>query len=163
MFDRTLNPGQLEIVREIVDGNATGDIDIAVYRDVVDELRLHAATRTVASRSSMDRSTNETDADDRAKATPLSDGTDRLFNIEKLRFSDGDGGTVDYDIDDLFKPCAGAPVISDMTPTEGQRLTVDASGIQDATAWDVPATSGSHPPMERPGPISPERPRDLHA
>ena len=36
MFDRTLNPGQLEIVREIVDGNATGDIDTAVYTDVVD-------------------------------------------------------------------------------------------------------------------------------
>ena len=35
MLSATLNPGQLSIVREIVDGKQAGDIDTAVYTDVV--------------------------------------------------------------------------------------------------------------------------------
>src|SRR5690606_36057122 len=75
-----------------------------------------------------------------------------LFNIEMLRFSDGNGGTVDYRVDQLFNiPATGAPVISDTTPTEGQLLTVDTSGIADenglgagefAFQWQVSTDNG---------------------
>lgn len=141
MFDRTLNPGQLNIVREILDGDATGDVDIAVYTDIVDNYSFarNADGSITVTHSGFDDDDGEgPDGEDIPEETGvnrISDGSDRLFNIEVLRFSDGNGGTVEIALDDLpfpNAPATGAPAISDLTPTEGQALTVDVSSIADA-------------------------------
>ncbi|NYT45449.1 heme peroxidase [Alcaligenaceae bacterium] len=133
VFDRTINPGNLGIAREILDGNVAGDIDTAVYTDVVEN---YTFTRNADGSITVDHSGFDEDAgpdgDENLIVGPVSDGIDRLFNIEVLRFSDGNGGTVDYQVDQLFNIAAtGAPVISDLTPTEGLALTVDTSSIAD--------------------------------
>ena len=133
VFSREVNPGNLSIVREILDGNAEGDIDTAVYTDVMEN---YTFTRHDDGSITVDHSGFDEDAidDDVEELTPrpVSDGVDRLFNIEKLRFSDGEGGTVEYFVDELFNmPATGAPIISDQTPTEGQPLSVDLTGIAD--------------------------------
>ncbi|OYU01216.1 MAG: hypothetical protein CFE36_12075 [Sphingomonadaceae bacterium PASS1] len=121
MIDRALNPGQLSIVREILDGSKAGDQDVAVYRDVMTNysfVRNADGSTTVTHNAVL--LGNETD------------GEDRLFNMEKMRFSDGNGGTVTYDINAVVPvPATGAPTISDTTPIEGQVLTVDLTTIID--------------------------------
>jgi Ca2+-binding RTX toxin-like protein len=121
MMTRTLNPGQLSIVREILDGNQTGDQDAAFYRDVVTNysfVRNEDGSVTVTHNAVLDG--GETD------------GSDRLFNIENLIFSDGLGGSVVYDINALIPaPATGVPVLSMTTPMEGSLLTVDTTGIAD--------------------------------
>ena len=78
LFDRTLNPGQLTIIREILDGdpNNTG-IDTAVYRGNQAE---YTITRNDDGSVTVTHDTPLTDA--------LDDGTDRLFNIEQIQFAD---------------------------------------------------------------------------
>ncbi|OGB28861.1 MAG: hypothetical protein A3I16_03615 [Burkholderiales bacterium RIFCSPLOWO2_02_FULL_66_35] len=86
MLDRTLNPGQLSIVREILDGDPdnTGT-DTAFYRGNFDEY--------LTERNAIDGSWTVTHL---VGAAPVGggnngtfDGTDRLFNIERLVFGDG--------------------------------------------------------------------------
>ncbi|MEJ7929782.1 peroxidase family protein [Ramlibacter sp. AN1015] len=78
MFDRTLNPGQLTIIREILEAeSAQNDIDTAVYRGNLSEydIEFHDdGSITVA------HLTPQSDL--------LDDGVDRLFNIERLQFAD---------------------------------------------------------------------------
>lgn len=138
MFDRTVNPGQLSIVREIVDGDAAdAGVDVAVYTDVVENYTFtrNADGSVTVDHTGFDDAADGDDAPEETVRNPLSDGADRLFNIEKLRFSDGAGGTVEYDVGDLVaapnSPATGAPTISDTTPTEGQNLTVSLAGVAD--------------------------------
>lgn len=161
MVTGEINPAQLSIVRELLDGDAANaSTDIAVYTDVVAN---YTFTRNADGSITVDHTgfTDPGDGEDEngedipeetLQNRPLSDGTDRLFNIEKLRFSDGNGGTVDYLVSQLInEPATGAPVISDMTPTEGQVLTVDTSGIADANGiasgfsyqWQVSENGGT--------------------
>lgn len=155
MFDRTVNPGQLEIVREIVDGDsANSGVDVAAYTDV---LANYTFTRNADGSISVAHTppvvTDPVDPldptpEDEAGETPenvetgengepnrTSDGVDRVFNIEKLRFSDGNGGTVEYFLNQLPFPATGAPIIVDPTPTngmvsptEGQSLSISRTG-----------------------------------
>ena len=129
MLSRELNPGQLSIVREILDGNKVGDADVAVYRDVLSNysfVRNADGSTTVTHNAVLVG--NETD------------GSDRLTNIEKLSFSDGAGGTVVYDINAVVPVAAsGAPTISDTTPIEGQVLTADLTTIIDPNGVLNPA------------------------
>lgn len=91
MFDRTLNPSQLEIVREIIDGNEEGDVDVAVYTDVRAN---YTVTRNADGSVTVDHTGFDPDGgpdgDEETVPNPVSDGTDRLFNIERLRFADGE-------------------------------------------------------------------------
>ncbi|CAN1548371.1 An_peroxidase_bacterial_2 domain containing protein [Sphingomonadaceae bacterium] len=120
MLDRTLNPGQLSIVREILDTDIAGSQDTAVYRG---ELGEYEFVRNA------DGSTTVTHV---PPANQIDDGTDRLFNIEKLTFADGLGGTVTYDINAVVPVAAtGAPTINNITPTERDVLSVDLAGITD--------------------------------
>lgn len=153
VFDRTINPGSLAIVREILDGNVEGDVDTAVYTDVMEN---YTFTRNEDGSITVDHSGFDEDAgpDGEENGIPnaFSDGVDRLFNIEVLRFSDGNGGTVDYQVNQLFNiPATGAPLISDTTPTEGQLLSVNTSGIADENGlgtdgfsyqWQVSSDNG---------------------
>lgn len=162
MVTGEINPAQLSIVREILDGDtANASTDIAVYTDVVEN---YTFTRNADGSITVDHTgfTDPGDGEDEngedipeetLQNRPLSDGTDRLFNIEKLRFSDGNGGTVEYTISQLInEPATGVPVISDLTPTEGQALTVDTSGIADANGiasgfsyqWQVSEDGGAN-------------------
>src|SRR5690606_5179472 len=99
VFDRTINPGNLGIAREILDGNVAGDVDTAVYTDVVEN---YTFTRNADGSITVDHSGFDEDElpddDEERVDKPASDGVDRLFNIEVLRFSDGNGGTVDYQV-----------------------------------------------------------------
>ena len=109
MFNRTFNPGQLQIVREILTANGAGDTDVAVFSDLranYDLINNPNGTLTVV----------------HARGT-LTDGTDTLRNIERLRFSDIEIG--------INVPATGAPVISDLTPQEGLQLTLNNSSIAD--------------------------------
>ena len=158
MLSGQLKPGQLVIVREILDGDDDdGDVDVAVYTDVVENytFTLNADGSVTVDHTGFDGDAQGDDGDpgdvEGQNARPLSDGVDRLFNIERLRFSDGNGGTIEYGIDQLVNaPATGLPVINDQTPTEGQTLTVNTSGIQDANGlgafayqWQVSADGGA--------------------
>lgn len=80
MFDRTLNPGQLFIIREVLDGDAANSAtDTAVFRGNFDEYDIEL---------------NEDGSLTVSHARPnldlrFDDGTDRLFNFERLVFADG--------------------------------------------------------------------------
>ncbi|MDM0025408.1 peroxidase family protein [Variovorax saccharolyticus] len=89
MFDRTLNPGQLSIVREILDGDL-GDtaVDKAIFRGNQAEYEI-----TYNADGSVTVAHVNPDA-----ALPDDDGTDRLFNIETLVFADGEVSTRAPDI-----------------------------------------------------------------
>jgi Ca2+-binding RTX toxin-like protein len=117
VFAGTINPGQLVARREIVDGNAVGDVDIARFSGPVADYDITEnpdGTVTVA----------------HARGTQL-DGTDTLHNIEQAHFSDA--------VVQLNNETAtGAPAISDTTPTEGQVLTASLGDVADA---DGTATS----------------------
>ncbi len=132
MIDRVIVPKQLNIVREIVKDDGVGDIDIAVFNDMVEN---YSFTR--GADGSYLVTHNGFDPDN----TPVgvfSDGQDKLWNIERLRFWDGANGIQEFAIEELFNvPATGVPVISDQTPTEGQALTVDTSSIQDANGGIV--------------------------
>ncbi|AJA08571.1 hemolysin-type calcium-binding region [Sphingopyxis fribergensis] len=109
MFNRTYNPGQLVIVREILTDLTAGDTDIAVFSDL---------------RANYDitYNANGTISVAHARGTQV-DGTDNLRNIERMRFSDIEIG--------VNQPVTGQAVISDLTPTEGQLLTVNTATIAD--------------------------------
>ncbi len=128
MLAGTLNPGQLSIVREVVMDDGVGDNDVAQFWDIVDN---YSFTRS-SDGGYLVTHTGFDPANRPAGTNFVSDGTDKLWNIETLRFGDGAGGTVDFDIGLLFNsPATGVPVISDLTPTEGQALSVNTAAIAD--------------------------------
>lgn len=88
MLSATLNPGQLSIVREIVDGDLNNSaIDVAVYGDVRAN---YVITSNADGSVTVQHVTVTVEIDPTTGNSRISDGTDRLFNIEKLRFADGE-------------------------------------------------------------------------
>jgi len=88
MFDRTLNPGQLSIVREILDGDvANTGIDKAVFQGNMAEYEITYHADGSATVAHVNPANDQVD-----------DGTDRLFNIERLVFADGEISTQAADI-----------------------------------------------------------------
>ncbi|HEY8611024.1 MAG TPA: calcium-binding protein, partial [Roseomonas sp.] len=87
MLNGTLNPGQLKIIREIVNGNVAGDIDTAVYSGTPGA---YTFTRNA------DRSVTVVGTDTGAAG-------DMLRNIERIRFVDPITGatTADFGISEL--------------------------------------------------------------
>ena len=89
MFDRTLNPGQLFIIREVLDGDAANTgVDTAVFRG-------NYAEYDIAWND--DGSATVTHARPNADLR-FDDGTDRVFNFEALQFADQTISTVAEDI-----------------------------------------------------------------
>ncbi|HEV7328276.1 MAG TPA: peroxidase family protein, partial [Bosea sp. (in: a-proteobacteria)] len=125
MFSRVVSPGALDIVRELVNGRRQDDSDVAVYWDVKAN---YAFTRNADGSITVEHVDQTAGATDPATGKNReSDGFDRLWNIEKLRFADGE-----FLVSQLVNsPATGAPVISDLTPTEGQQISVSAATIQD--------------------------------
>jgi len=124
MMDRTLNPGQLSIVREIHDGDVNNTAnDVAVYSGLRTD---YTFTRDTVNGV-------DTIRDNRAPdGRVLTDGEDRLINIETLRFSNGAGGTVDVSFAELFNRTAtGQAGVSVAASTTGLTLTGVPDGILD--------------------------------
>ncbi|WP_158617366.1 peroxidase family protein [Falsigemmobacter faecalis] len=124
MLERVYNPGQLQIVREILwDDSGT---DTALYWDDLAnyELTQNAdGSITVSHIDVPDGVINP--ATGRAF---IDDGTDRLYNIEYLQFADQR-----INVGQFFNdPPVGLPLISDTTPTQNAALQVDLAGVSDA-------------------------------
>ncbi|GAU86159.1 hemolysin-type calcium-binding region [Bosea sp. BIWAKO-01] len=152
MIARVITPLQLNIVREVLghgDGIPSGEpgIDTAVYWDIVDNYTFSRG----ADGSYIVEHTGFDPANRPDGTNFVSDGTDKLWNVEKLRFSNGNGGTVDFNLSQLFNELpTGAPVISDLTPTEGQALTASTAAIADGNGlgafsyqWQVSEDGGT--------------------
>ncbi len=98
VFDRTINPGQLFIVREMVNGNVQGDSDTAAYTDMRGNYTfdLNADGSLVVDHTGFSDDGAVDDDDDteagegEGVANALSDGRDTLRNIETLSFTDGE-------------------------------------------------------------------------
>ena len=116
LMTRGVNPGQLNIVREILDAGQGTDVDTAVFSDV-------RANYTI---------TNLGDGSFRVDHTGFvagavgrfSDGTDTLHNIERAQFADRAVFLTNV-------PATGAPTIDDTTPTELATIRANVAGIVD--------------------------------
>ncbi|QRM30323.1 peroxidase family protein [Microvirga sp. VF16] len=86
MLSATINPGQLSIVREIVDGDLNDSAnDVAVYGDVRAN---YTFTKNADGSFTVEHVNVTIETDPTTGNNRLSDGTDRLFNIEYLQFAD---------------------------------------------------------------------------
>lgn len=151
MLDRTLNPGQLSIVREILyDQNPDDDTDTAIFQGTLAEYEIEGlVTDGVNNSGNIIQQAHDVDGDGWIKVRDMDDGavgativgpdgqpltlrsrsaltddTDLVRNIERLQFADKTLVIVN-------KPPMGSPLLSDATPTEGEQLTVDMSSITD--------------------------------
>lgn len=92
MLEGELNPGQLSIVREIVDGNKAGDIDTAVYTDVRVNydfgVNKDASLYVEHAPPASDETDPLTDNIEGVTERPVLDGRDTVRNIERLEFTD---------------------------------------------------------------------------
>ncbi|MGH8031263.1 MAG: peroxidase family protein, partial [Luteimonas sp.] len=131
MLNGVWNPGQLQIVRELL--SAPGpDFDTAVYTG-------NLADYTVAVN---DNGTPTDFSDDIITVTDnvaARDGTDHLAHIERLQFADQS-----VVLSGLNAAPVGALMLSDFTPAVGQVLTVSGANVSDAnnTATDGVITGG---------------------
>jgi Ca2+-binding RTX toxin-like protein len=163
MLDGRINPGQLSIVREILDGTVGGetDTDTAVFRGNLAEYDIEGRTDTVPAAdvngdgfiSVKDRDNglvgavvNGVQLDSRAL---LVDNTDLLKNIERLQFADqliaiggnngiatGTASIVDATPFDKDGDPATAAVA---TPHVGQVLRASLAGVNDANGVTMTA------------------------
>ena len=126
MLNRTYNPGQLTIVREILMADGSDDTDVAVFSGARSEYtitNLGNGSFTVAHTAPV------------LVGNALADRTDTLRHIERAKFSDQ---TVTL----INRPATGQLTISDLTPTEGQAITASVTGLADIDG--LPAASGLH-------------------
>ena len=162
LLDGRVNPDQMHIVREIVNDAQEGDVDTAYYYDDYANYQITGApggglmiTHIAPTDGVIDPFTG------RAR---FSDGMDIVRNVEFLQFADQT-----IEVASLQPDITGAAVLDDLTPTEGQALTVDTSMIQNefgfvstqivwqqsvnGTDWvDIPGATGSQfTPEDLPG------------
>jgi Ca2+-binding RTX toxin-like protein len=129
MLAGTLNPGQLGIVREIRTAPAGTDVDTAVFTSDREDYFIEGEGTAGGIR--------DLDGDGFIRVTQINagivigrgatDGFDLVRNVERLQFADQ---TINI-ADTINLDPAGLAIISDTTPTEGQTITVDISGITD--------------------------------
>ena len=115
MFSGQINPGQLQIVREILSADGTNDIDTAVFSGDFAEYTLG------------------TDAFGRLTVSHTGgtqvDGTDTIINMERLQF-------LDQFVSLINVAATGEPAVNDTTPTEGQVLTATVGTITDGNGFN---------------------------
>lgn len=126
MLAGTLKPDQLAIVREILrEGDGT-ETDVAVYRDISSN---YVFTRMQDGSLRVDHATPDA-------ALNLDDGIDRLLNIEKLEFGNGEQLWV------TAQQATGNLSVSSATPQVGDLLRVNIADLHDGNglAADVAIT-----------------------
>ncbi|MGF0337873.1 peroxidase family protein [Ectopseudomonas toyotomiensis] len=106
MFSGEINPSQLHIVREILDGNQEGDIDTAVFSGAFANYELVETFDGTGSYLVVDN--------------VGTDGTDLIRNIERLQFADQVVWLID-------RPAEGTVSISNMAPAEDEMLLAAAT------------------------------------
>ena len=117
MISRAIVPNQLHIVREVIATGATAsDVDVAVFGDT----RANYTITTVGDTTTV----THTGFGTATSTVLIDDGVDTLRNIERIRFADGEFA--------INRPATGAPVINDLTPTEGLPLALNTASIADA-------------------------------
>ncbi|MHA6689753.1 peroxidase family protein [Devosia sp. A449] len=98
MFSRALNPGQLGIVREIIDGNQVGDIDTAVFTGVREHygfgVNIDGSLYVDHAPPAADDTATLGDNIEGVTKKPVLDGRDTVRNIERLDFTDLDMNVV---------------------------------------------------------------------
>ena len=141
MIDGRINPGAMEIVREILSDD--GGEDTAVFWDVLENYAITSNGNGGLRIEHVDQTGGAIDPV--TGRNRESDGVDQVYNVEWLQFGDQRISTVGL----INTPATGAPVISDLTPTEGQALTVNTSAIGDENglgafsyAWQVSSDNG---------------------
>lgn len=92
MLTRALNPGQLRIVREILDGNQAGDIDTAVYTNLRANygfgVNTDGSLYVDHAPPADDEGGGLADNIEGVTERPVLDGRDTVRNIERLEFTD---------------------------------------------------------------------------
>lgn len=125
MLTRQLNPGQLQIVREVLISSNPLDVDTALFSDVRANYIIEGQNGIVVG--------EDIDGDGFITVTHSiagvigSDGIDRLKNIERLAFQDV---TLNIGPSTNDLP-VGLATISDTTPTEDQLLSVSLANVRD--------------------------------
>jgi Ca2+-binding RTX toxin-like protein len=126
MLSGAINPGQLVIVREILDLPATAptDFDTVVFSG-------QRANYTVVTAND-----GTTIVTDNVGNILGNDGTDTLRNIERLQFADQTILVVDQTVPVALRTANAGPVgnvtINDTTPSLNQVLTANANAVTDA-------------------------------
>ena len=131
MLAGTYNPGQLQIVREILPGDGSFNFDTAAFSGNLADYTITIDANGTLGDPTDDIVTiahNDPDAVDGVGAGLGIDGTDRLTNIERLQFADQTLVLVPG----LNNEPVGLLTIDDNTPTEDQLLTVSIAGVTDA-------------------------------
>jgi Ca2+-binding RTX toxin-like protein len=138
-----INPGQLQIVREIITTGATAaNTDVVMYAGSRSDYTIVAnanGTITITDNVTTRILVNDPFGGPPAFDTLLgNEGTDTLSNIEIARFTNRDAnGVPTGTFTDVFisqRAATGAPVVIDAnggTPTQGQQLIANTSGIAD--------------------------------
>ncbi len=106
IFDGSLNPGQLRIVREILDNSNPDDVDTAVFTGPMANYTVTVNDDSIT--------VQHLDNDNGV------DGTDTLYGIERLAFSDQ---VVEYINQPGQSPPTGTIILSSVTPIEGLPMT----------------------------------------
>jgi len=115
MLAGTLKPNQLSIVREILrDGDGT-ETDVALYRDISSN---YLFNRNADGSLTVNHATP-------VAGLAFNDGVDRLLNIEKLEFGNGEQLWV------TKQTATGDLAITDSTPEVGDLLRVNVNNLQD--------------------------------
>jgi Ca2+-binding RTX toxin-like protein len=122
MLNRTLNPGDLSIVREILQSTtAATDVDTAVYNGNSADYSLVRnldGTMTITHNLVV------------GGVTTINDGRDTLRNFEYLRFAN-------KNVLLASAAATGSAFISDLSPTEGQSILANTSTIADANGLEA--------------------------
>ncbi|MEQ1535734.1 MAG: peroxidase family protein [Burkholderiaceae bacterium] len=119
-----INPGQLTIVREILQSNtAATDVDTAVYNGNRSEYSL-------VRNADGSLTVTHTPVVVGGGGAVIDDGTDTIRNFERLQFTD-------KNILMTASTATGAAIISDTSPTEGQVLFANTSAIADANGLEA--------------------------
>src|SRR5262249_5310575 len=144
MLAGVYNPGQLQIVRELV-SSPRSDFDTAIFTGP-----LANYTFTVNGIAADIAAVIAASADDIIAVTDITtagvkgDGTDTIRHIERLQFSDQA-----IVIDGLNDAPQGLLTLSDTTPTEDELLAVSIAGVTDADN-----VSATNPTGAITGPVS---------
>ncbi|MCC6890688.1 MAG: hypothetical protein IT536_19360 [Hyphomicrobiales bacterium] len=130
VFAGEINPGNINIVREILSSSGPDDFDTALFSGALFDADGDPNYAIAVNGVDMDvNGPIMTNPGDIVTVTDLNaiDGTDTLRNIERLQFTDGA-----IVLDGSNAGPVGLLTIDDATPQENQLLTVSAAGVTDA-------------------------------